>query len=389
MKNRLAVTDDILKISRLYYQAYGDHYPDPTIKNPHLLQKSLHNPQIFWFVSEFHGQIIASVVFRYDASNLLAKVYGGVVDDQYRGANLLFKLMRYGMNFLQRYTGGVEVIYATTRTVHQAAQVLTEKLGFRTLGILPNVHKTQEYETHCLSALISDEALAKRFIHYKVHAQVARLVQLVKNELALPPFTTIDPSPPSRSFRAPALLEIISAEQYVNHRFNHLKQQKQLEFMFYPFLLPNYVLVTPDLSVELFVHISQDDGHCAIIAAKLAADICFSQLLLGSCGLLRSRGVRYVELILTAKYPKVLNSVIAAKFIPCAFFPALQLENGQRYDYYLLSRSFEIFDFKNIQLSGTNLKFLQEYYRFWKEMALNPQLLSKVVPRTTGRKEYL
>ncbi len=378
MRIRLATTDDIGKISRLYYQSYGADYPDPVTKSIHLMEQAIQEKNSFWFICEIGNRVTSAVIYKYDPDNLLAKVYGGVVDINDRGDNQLKKIMEFGLNYLQENTDGVEIVYATTRTIHKAAQILTEKMGYKKLGIFPNAHKTNTYETHCLTALYINKALEKRFTDYKIHHEAENLVNIVKGELELPDFKTIVPSNPSKSFISPETVEIIDAENFVQNRFKRLKEGGKLQFMFYPFTLPNYMVVTPDQSVELFLSISSTDGHCSIIGGKLKSNICFTTLLLKTCDLLRARGVRYVEAIMRARHPKRLSSVIAAKFIPCAFFPALQLEDGKRYDYYVLSRSFEIFDFQNIQLQGVNLKYLEEYFKSWKKISLDPKILPNV-----------
>jgi cyclopropane fatty-acyl-phospholipid synthase-like methyltransferase len=101
----------------------------------------------------------------------------------------------------------------------------------------------------------------------------------------------------------------------------------------------------------------------------------FAELFLSANRLLRNAGARYIEVIIRADRPKILESIMKAKFIPCGFFPAFQLVNNQRYDFLVLSRSFEVFDFQNVKLKGLNQVYLEEYFKAWKTMALNPKLL--------------
>ena len=102
----------------------------------------------------------------------------------------------------------------------------------------------------------------------------------------------------------------------------------------------------------------------------------FSQLFFNANKLLRDAGARYIEVITRADRPKIIESILKAKFIPCGYFPAFQLIGDKRYDFIILSRSFEIFDFQNVKLKGMNQVYLEEYFKAWKRMSLNPKLLN-------------
>ena len=91
--------------------------------------------------------------------------------------------------------------------------------------------------------------------------------------------------------------------------------------------------------------------------------------------MLRDFGARYIELIIRADKPKIVDSILAAKMIPSALFPAFQIKDNQRYDFVVFSKSYEVFDFQNIKLKGLNQKFLEEYYEAWKRISLNPKML--------------
>ena len=66
----------------------------------------------------------------------------------------------------------------------------------------------------------------------------------------------------------------------------------------------------------------------------------------------------------------ILNKVLKAKFIPCGYLPAFQLEGEKRYDYVVFSRSFEILDFNNLELTGENQKYLRNYIGLWEQKFL-------------------
>lgn len=375
-QEELATVEDIFQISQLYFDVYQGTYPDPLMKDFNLIRAFINSGNNFWFVSKnSQNQIVASVLICYDRENLIAKAFGAVVRLECRGHGVMEKLLSYGIEYVKVKTPGVDVIYSTTRTVNEAAQTLTEKLGFKKLGIFPNAHRTNDYETHCLAAIIRPSALEKRSGDYKLHHEVEALYKIVENEVLLPSIETIVPEKPTKTLVSPEELEVVKSPKFVSYRYTTLRNEKRLEFEFFPFHQPNLMILSPDQSIELFCHLSALDGYCVIIGGKMPGNLNFTELFLKANLLLRDAGARYIEVIVRADRPKILESILRAKFIPCGFFPAFQLINNKRHDFLVLSRSFEIFDFQNVKLKGLNQVFLEEYFKAWKRMSLNPKLL--------------
>ncbi len=376
MKVHLASEDDVFQISQLYFDVYQGLYPDPLMKDFQRIREFIRSESGFWFVTKCErNQIVASVLASYDVENLIAKAFGAVVRPEARGQGIMEELLSFGIEYLREKTPGVDVIYSTTRTVNEAAQTLTEKLGFKKLGIFPNAHRTLEYETHCLAAIVYPSALEKRVNGYLLHHELESLYGIVRNEMALNELTSIIPEKPSKILVEPGELELIKSQKFVAYRYSNLKAEKRLEFEFFPFHQPNLVILSPDQSIELFCHLSPVDGYSVIVGGKMPGNLDFSQLFLRANTLLRDAGARYIEVIVRADRPKILESILKAKFIPCGFFPAFQLIGTKRHDFVVLSRSFEIFDFQNVRLKGKNQVYLEEYFKAWKRMSLNPKLL--------------
>jgi RimJ/RimL family protein N-acetyltransferase len=377
MEKILATESDIFQISQLYFDVYEGTYPDPLMKDVSLIKNFINSHQGFWFLAkDSEKNVIASVLACYDQENLIAKAFGAVVRHEYRGQGVMEDLLGYGIEYLKSHTpAGVDVIYSTTRTVNEAAQTLTEKLGFKKLGIFPNAHRTNDYETHCLTAIITPAALEKRFRNYRLHHNLESLYNVVNSEVPLGTLDTVVPETPTKVLMMPGELEVIQSPKFVAFRYGTLKSEKKLEFEFFPFHQPNLMIISPDQSIELFCHLSAVDGYCVIIGGKMPGNLNFTELFLKTNRLLRDAGARYIEVIVRADRPKILESILKSKFIPCGFFPAFQLINNQRYDFLVLSRSFEIFDFQNVKLKGLNQVYLEEYFKAWKRTSLNPKLL--------------
>lgn len=376
MKVQLATEEDIFQISQLYFDVYQGAYPDPLMKDFNLIRNFINSEAGFWFVTKNeHNQIVASVLTAYDKENLIAKAFGAVVRNECRGQGLMEELLSFGINYLREHTQGVDVIYSTTRTVNEAAQTLTEKLGFKKLGIFPNAHRTNDYETHCLAGIIYPSALEKRHTNYKIHHELSSLYNVVQNEVGLAELSSIVPEKPTKELQSSGELEVVKSPKFVSYRYNLLRNEKKLEFEFFPFHQPNLIIISPDQKIEVFCHLSSVDGYCVIVGGKMPGNQDFTQLFLETNKLLRDAGARYIEVIVRSDRPKILESILRAKFIPCGFFPAFQQIGDKRYDFAVFSRSFEIFDFQNVKLKGMNQVYLEEYFKAWKRMSLNPKLL--------------
>jgi RimJ/RimL family protein N-acetyltransferase len=231
MEQRLATEADIFQISQLYFDVYQGTYPDPLMKDFSLIKKFIISQEGFWFIAiDAQGSVIGSVLACYDQENLIAKAFGAVVRNEYRGQGIMEELLAFSIDYLKKNTVGVDVIYSTTRTVNEAAQTLTEKLGFKKIGIFPNAHRTNEYETHCLAAIITPGALAKRRKDYKLHHQLESLYKVVDSEIGLGPMETIVPDKPSKELQSPGELEVLQSPKFVAYRYASLKKKKKNDF---------------------------------------------------------------------------------------------------------------------------------------------------------------
>lgn len=373
---RLAQPSDALEISLLYHKVYKGQYSAPLMRDVNLLQAFLTDPSSVWVVAEKNKELVCSVVYEIDLPNRLAKTFGGAVLPEHRGAKLLEKAMTFGFEALTKNTKpGVEVIYATTRTATIAPQIVTEKLGYRKLGIFPNIHRTDDYETHCLVAHFNGAALEKRFTHFQMHPKVAALYEIVRKECALPPLEVANTDQIRAAFTAPdplqaIPLEFLDAPKYTIHKFRELRESGLLPYSFYPFHEPNVMLSSPDDQIQVFLHLAPLDKYCTIVGIRKPNTLSANQLLRNVSKLLRERGVRYIETIVRADKLATVDHILNAGFIPSAYFPAFQVQDQRRYDYIVLSKTFEILDFAGIELAGLNKTYLLHYFESWKENVL-------------------
>ncbi len=378
---RRAVPGDEAGIASVYHEIYGGSYPDPMMSNLKLLHQNLVLGLDYFVVGTHNESIVSCMLYKVEKHHQLAKASGAVVKAAFRGQDLTQKMMHFGLMSLQDEGNPVSVVYATTRTVTTAPQKLTSQLGFKKLGIFPNVHKTEDYETHCLTCFFSSDALSQRYTDFRLHPRIRELYGIVQEEAGLPDLTIaeeneIERRQTSRSLELPTL-EFIDASAFVLHRFESLKEHGQLPISFFPFHKPNTLITSPDQSVEVFLCIEKADQHCVIVGIKKPREIYHSLVYEKVCSILRSRGIRYVETLVRADKLLTLNETLKARFIPCAYFPAFQLYKGYRLDFVILSRTFEMLDLHSIRLEGTNRKYLIQYYNSWRTLCLDPILLNQ------------
>ena len=102
MKVQLASEQDIFQISQLYFDVYQGTYPDPLMKDFGLIRKYIQSDSGFWFITkDENNDVIGSVLAAYDKDNKIAKAFGAVVRNEFRGQGIMEDLLQYGINFLR------------------------------------------------------------------------------------------------------------------------------------------------------------------------------------------------------------------------------------------------------------------------------------------------
>ncbi|MDM5177845.1 hypothetical protein PO883_11645 [Massilia sp. DJPM01] len=374
---RKAIPRDAAQIVDLYQSVYQGDYSDPMMSETARLRAALGRDDYYWIVASIDDRIVGSVVYQHTLTGF-AKVFGAVIENDCRGQNLTERMMEFGYAQL-RAIAHVEVVYATTRTVSSAPQKLTANLGYRKLGIFPNVHKTSGYETHCLTALFTKSAFASRFTDFALHPRLRPLFEIVRRECGLPaipddwiPHTSAENFSRARSALE---LELIHAPRLTKRRFDEGKNTlvAQEHHTFFPFQEPNLLISSADQDVEVFCYFSETDKHCVLIAIHDLCNAGFADIVEKASVILQDLGVRYIEFIIRADESEKIEIAMQAGFIPCAYFPAMHLIGAQRYDFVIFSRSYEILNFRNIRLEGINHEYLNQYLQLWKKNSLEPE----------------
>lgn len=379
---RQAKPIDASAIVRLYQEIYEGTYPDPLMRDTYLLSQALGSSEFCWILALDGETIFGSVAYRIDPTNRVGKSFGAVIDPRYRKSRVAKSMMDFGLEILLANDPPIELIYATTRTVTTAPQRLASSMGYRKLGLFPNVHKTENYETHCLASWYAPGTLEKRFVDFGQHPKVAPLFEICAAECDLPSMRTVDDQTlwdlmATDHPNDPFVVEVVTAPRFVQHRFKMDKEQApDQDRWFFPFHVPNIVVSSPDQSVEVFAFISEADKHCVIIGIKDTDGRGFGPILEKTTKVLYDKmNARYLEFIIRADEIAKIDAALELHYIPSAYLPALQLDHDKRHDYVIFSRSFEMLDFRNIELDGVNQQYLRQYFRTWKEASLNRMVL--------------
>ncbi len=372
---RLASRADALSITVLYQQVYQGNYPNPLMRDTAQLATYLATSNSVWVIATAGERVIGSVIYEVDDAHAVGRVHGGAVLPEFRGTAVLERMMTFGYDHLTTgsTTEHVEVVYATTRTSSPAPQIITTRLGYNQLGLFPNVHRTDVYETHGLTALFTPAAWRRRFVDFRLHPSIARLYDLVQAECGLAPLAPANADDLALDdYDEKADLEVIAAERFVLRRFEALQSQGKLQSHFYPFHSPNILMTSSDQEVEVFGYLAPSDKYCTLIGIKKPRSYDFTAVLDSCSRLLHGLGARYIEVLVRADKSKTMERVLQARFIPCAYFPAFQRIGEARYDFVVCSRTFEVIDFRNLRLAGKNMVFLEEYLRNLQEYYLKP-----------------
>ena len=365
LKIRRAGKRDKKKLRELYGEIYGADYPLEIIKEAKVLDQCLSSRNYFWPVMVFENELIGSLIFEREDDQGLAKVFGAVIRPDWQGYDLMRRAIIVGLDFLADIGAPIDVVYATTRTVSPAPEKLVRRIGFKTLGVFPNVRKVKDYETHGLNVLFRKGALEKRLRKPRLVPEVRDLYEIARDiceledEAVIEPLDIPAPEPRDLCFR------LIQDPVRVKKRFSIAFEQGELKFSFFPFHDPTILLRSDDGESELFINHNTYDNYGTIVGLKSNRQDT-TGLLCQSCDAARQLGLKYVELLVSAFDPVKQRQALDAHFIPCAYFPALKpVEAGRRMDYIVFSRSFEALDFTEIKISGDGRRFLDAFMKCW------------------------
>ncbi|MEB3196937.1 MAG: GNAT family N-acetyltransferase [Candidatus Sericytochromatia bacterium] len=354
---RRARPDDAEAIWQLYHRVYQGTYSLPIVNLRTQREEALRDPACLWIVAEHEaGQLVSSVIFQFDLRERHAKVFAAATEQAWRRDGLAEASIRLGIEHLMyREPRCCDVIYATTRTRTMGPDALLRKLGFMSLGIFPNVHRTTHYETHGLKALFHPDAFGARRPTPRLIPEVAGFYEIVRDSYELEP-AEITPISDRLRLR-------VERGELVPEALMRCRSQGSLLMDFFPFHQPTHLFIADHGQVKAFVNHDGKDGHGVLRA--LEVDRAEVQHLTHVFEMVfetgRSVGIDYLEVLISAYEPTHQRAALSAEFLPCAYFPGMAHTGDQRSDYLIFARSTLPLNFSNVQLTPRDRKFLDAY----------------------------
>ncbi|MCX7905766.1 MAG: hypothetical protein N2446_03600, partial [Elusimicrobiales bacterium] len=287
---------------------------------------------------------------------------------EFRKHDIAYTMMKLILDDITQNQKIVDVVYATTRTTSYAPQKLTDSLGFLKLGIFPNTHKVAENETHCFTAYLTEEALRKRKKTPIIIPEISPFYDIVLKQIKLEQASVLNirGKYSDYSIKIPLVdFEVITASEFIKRRYKKIKQNSFFTHTFMPFHEPNILLVSLDGKTEVYMTYNPKDKYSVFVGGvtNLEAEIVLESV----AKKMQELNMAYLEILFDAYSPKLHRAAIDARFIPSGYFPAAKLVNGERYDYIIFSKTFEMLDFRNVKLYSLYKNFLKEYLKLWKE----------------------
>ncbi|MEB3330701.1 MAG: GNAT family N-acetyltransferase [Candidatus Sericytochromatia bacterium] len=354
---RRATPDDAEAIWQLYHRVYHGTYSLPIVNLRPQREEALRDPSCLWVVIDAgEGLLVSSVIFLVDAAERHAKVFAAATDPAWRRDGLAELSIRAGIARLMHEEPRLcDVIYATTRTRNLGPDSLLRKLGFMSLGIFPNVHRTTHYETHGLKALFHPAAFSGRRVVPRLIPEVAGFYDIVRQSYGLEP-AEIVPITDRLRLR-------VERGELVPVALERCRERGELLLDFFPFHPPTHLFLAQHGQVKAFVNHDGKDGHGVLVA--LQVDRAEVQHLTHILDMVfetgRTVGIDYMEVLVSAHEPTHQRAALSANFLPCAYFPGMAQRGERREDHLVFARSTLPLNFSNVQLTPRDRKFLDAY----------------------------
>lgn len=372
---KAAMSEDVPGILQLYDRVYKGKYTLKEASDAKYMLSKINDPNYFWLLAHLDDSIIGSVIFTIDPVNKFGKCYAAAVLSEFRGQDVMRTMVHHGLDRLTRRTRSCDVIYATTRTVSFAPQVVLEHLGFLPMGIFPNVRRVESFETHGLEVFYRSGSFDLRRKRPKLVPEVAEFFKIAKDVCGIgDEIDRVDlPTDDPRKMGPQVGFEIFDEEAEILRKFDYYQDKDMMDRVFFPFTEPNLLFISEDSKAEIFVNFNKLDGNGVIVAYRIPAPE-LRRYLMWFCESASMVGMRYIEMLVSAFRPEIQRIAVDARFLPCAYFPAMRMsDEGEREDFLVFSRSFERLDFMNMHLVDTNRRFLDAFMKCWYEMLVRCQ----------------
>ncbi len=377
LKIERANLSDVDELLSLYLTIYGRDYPLRLGSNKGAMSAAIENQSEFlWLVmrDEENGFIAGSAIFEMDLDYRIGKVAGVVVNTSYQRKGIAKKLISYGSDKVLNEDKLVNSLYATSRTLCQASQLMFLHNGYLPMGIFPNARKIKTYETLALLGRFSDGVLDKRVQISRLPETLSKIYKI--NDSILKLDTNIREIIPYSENRNEQIdnssrdgeFEFIFAPSFVQKRFDEIIIDDK-ETRFFPFHKANLLVSCDESELEVYANFNKKDHYCVLMAANQEITSIgekFEKMLFS----MKDIGIYYVEVLVRCDHSSVIDFFRQNRFLPAALYPAMREENGKMFDYVLMTRTMVPLDFSEISIDESFRPYVNQYAKQWVHMNL-------------------
>lgn len=375
---------DIPEIQNLYNEVYEGKYTIPEIIQKKKMEKIIYDKNRLWVVAiNKDKKICASYIFAIDFEKLIGKLYAAVVHPNFRGRDIMPRMINATKRFLEKNNVYLDTVYATFRTVSLAPKKVLSDLGFISLGIFPNVHRLDEEETHGLQAWFSENCFETRKKPPFLIPEFLPIYDVIREQLSLEEAFICE----HKTDKPIKFNNIIHGER-VKRSYKTQKAKNELLFSFFPFHEPNYCFESKKEKIRVYLYSEIKDGHTCILGIyNKDKNIELKQILKAVIEAGYSMRMDYIELLVSAYNIKEQRAAIDSGFLPCAYYPAFDLINNERIDYFICAYSSRDLKFSNVKLFETDRKFIDAYLQNTKYKNILPRIYNIKNNSTKKRKK--
>ncbi|MDD5089397.1 MAG: hypothetical protein PHQ23_00610 [Candidatus Wallbacteria bacterium] len=365
---------DIKEIQALYDEVYEGKFTLPEIIQRRKMEKIMYRDDHLWVVAiaEADKRICASYIFALDLEKKIGKLYAAVVHPDFRGKDLMVNMIKTTKKFLEKSRIYLDTVYATFRTVSLAPRKVLSDLGFKSLGIFPNVHRVDEEETHGLQAWFSEESMKIRRSPPFLLPEMEPVYDVIREQLGLEEAVICE----EQRERELKFNEIHQGES-VKRLLKASRDKHDMYFDFFPLHEPSACFECTHEKVRAFIYIEPKDGHSCITAIQAPKKAELTRILKGVIMTGASMRMDYIELLVSAYDIQQQKAALDSGFLPCAYYPAFDMADGERLDYIVCAYSSRDINFSNVKLFETDRQFIDAYLSNTKYRNILPTVYSE------------
>lgn len=369
---REAACEDAPAIRALFEFVYNGKYPDAELQ--HLAEDLLVPAQHLCVIATFAERIVGCLMLSADLGQRIGRANRVLVLPEYRKVGLALSMLRLAIDYWCVESAQLDVVYGTSRTVSSAPAKISADAGMLQMGVFPNAVQIDSMEHLNLEVFFAADALQKRRAPTVILPAFQRIYNLAMRQLGHSETAALSDLPKLPLSRRSMPLSMNHDSVEVAALFSLYRRERRLAHDFFPFHEPNTMLSSADGSTEVFIWYEGTGKRAAIIGYRSERKNTH-ELLRAVAMAMENYGAAYLEILVQASDPVAQQCAHAARFLPCAYFPALRLErDGSREDYFVLSRTFRLLDFNDVVISPQNVDFLRAYLAGYYQLYIEPLL---------------